>query len=162
MADPVATSLARDTLRRIFVGATVTGVHFGVPQLEFESAEVPGEPFVQLFSAWTLHPERPDTFPSAEPGADAGDDVVKSVALRHQGVEDVDVLAPWPHRLLTFLDGAVLCVHGRHDEHEAWIAGLNCPMPAARVQVIAGPGGELRFRFPEDQDPPAAAVDVPA
>ena len=148
MADPVATSLARETLRRIFVGATVTGVRFGVPQLEFESAEVPGEPFVQLFSAWTLHSERPDTFPAPE--ADPGDDVVKSVALRHKVVEDVDVLSPSPHLLLTFLDGAVLCVHGHHDEHEAWIAGLNCPSPATRVQVIAAAGGALEFRFPGD------------
>ena len=160
MADPVATSLARETLRRIFVGATVTGVRFGVPQLEFESAEVPGEPFVQLVSAWTLHSERPDTFPAPE--ADPGDDVVKSVALRHKVVEDVDVLSPSPHLLLTFLDGAVRCVHGHHDEHEAWIAGLNCPMPAARIQVIAEAGGALRFRFPEDEAAPAVAPDAPA
>jgi len=157
MADPVATSLAISTLRRVFVGATVTGVHFGVPQLEFETAEVPGEPYVQLFSAWTLHDARPDTFPDEPPEADAQDDVLKSVALRHKVVEDVDVLSPWPHLLLTFGDGAVLCVHGRQHGHEAWIAGLNCPTPAGRVQVIAAPGGALQFRFPEDDDALRAA-----
>ena len=155
MADQVATTLAINTLRRVFVGATVTGVHFGVPQLEFETAEVPGEPYVQLFSAWTLHDERPDVFPDEPAGPDASDaqdDLLKSVALRHKVVEDVEVLSPWPHLLLTFGDGSVLWVHGRQHEREAWIAGLNCPSPAGRVQVIAEPGGALQFRFPEDDD----------
>src|SRR5688572_24947690 len=151
MADPLDTTLARNTLRRIFVGATVSGVHFGVPQLEFETAEVPGEPYVQLFSDWTLHEARPDTFPDDAPDGDVQDDLLKSVALKHKVVEDVEVLAPWPHLLLTFGDGAVLCVNGKQREHEAWIAGLNAPSPATRVQVIAAPGGGLEFHFPEDK-----------
>ena len=69
MADPAATLLARDTLRRIFIGATVTGVQFGVPQLDFETAEVPGEPYVQPFSEWSLHSSRHDHV------TDAADDV---------------------------------------------------------------------------------------
>jgi hypothetical protein len=157
MADAVATTLAIDTLRRILIGATLTDVRFGVPQLEFESAEVPGEPYVQPFSAWTVHEERPASF--AGPPGDAGgeDDLLKAVALRHKVVDDVEVLAPWPHLLLTFLDGSVLWIHGREDAHEAWIAGLNAPTPAARVQVIAAPGGALRFRFPGDGDTLLAA-----
>ena len=137
MAAPDATQLARDTLRRIFIGATVTGVRFGVPQQEFDTAEVPGEPYVQLFAEWTLHATRPESITDAAGADDAQDDLLKSVALRHKVVEDVEVLAPWPHLLLTFGDGSVLCVQGRHEEHEAWIAGLNCPSPATRVQVIA-------------------------
>jgi hypothetical protein len=117
---------------------------------------VPGEPFVQLFSAWTLYPARPDDVPDAS-GPDPQDDLLKSVALRHKVVEDVEVLAPWPHLLLTFLDGSVLVVHGRSEEHEAWIAGLNCPSPAARIQVTALAGGGLAFRFPEDEDVRAAS-----
>ena len=152
MADTAPTTLAISTLRRVFVGATVTGVHFGVPQLEFETAEMPGEPYVQLFSAWTLHDVRPDAFDAPPPDADSQGDLLKAVALRHKVVEDVEVLAPWPHLLLTFLDGSVLWIHGRADEHEAWIAGLNSPSPAARVQVIAAPGGDLVFRFPEDEE----------
>ena len=150
MAAPDATQLARDTLRRIFIGATDTGVRFGVPQLEFETAEVPGEPYVQLFAEWTLHATRPESITDAAGADDAQDDLLKSVALRHKVVEDVEVLAPWPHLLLTFGDGSVLCVQGRHEEHEAWIAGLNCPSPATRVQVIAAAGGALEFRFPGD------------
>jgi hypothetical protein len=157
MADPHATDLARSTLGRIFIGATVTGMHFGVPKLEFESAEVPGEPYVQLFSDWTLHPSRPDSFADeADPG-DAQDDLLKAVALRHKVVESVEVLSPWPHLLLTFGDGSVLCVHGRQNDHEAWTAGLNCPSPAARIQVTALAGGGLAFRFPEDEDVRAAS-----
>ena len=156
MADRVATQLARSTLRRIFVGATVAGVQFAVPQLDFESAEVPGEPFVQLFSEWMLYPVRPEVFaPHAD--ADAQDDLLKSVALRHKVGEDVEVLEPWPHLLLTFGDGSVLFVNGRHDVHEAWTAGLNCPSPAARVQVTAAIGGELAFRFPEGEETRAAS-----
>ena len=157
MADTVATQLAINTLRRVFVGASVSGVHFGVPQLEFESAEVPGDPYVQLFSAWTLHDARPVSFPDEAPAADPQADLLKAVALRHKVVEDVEVLAPWPHLLLTFGDGSVLCIHGRDHDHEAWIAGLNCPSPAGRVQVIAAPGGALRFHFPEDDDSLRAA-----
>ena len=157
MADPVATKLALDTLHRVFVGATVTGINFGVPQLEFETAEVPGEPYLQLFSAWTLHDARPESFANAPAGPDSQTDLLKSVALRHKVVEDVEVLAPWPHLLLTFGDGSVLWVHGRDDEHEAWIAGLNCPSPAGRVQVIAAAGGSLEFRFPEDEEAVRAA-----
>ena len=153
MADPAATLLARDTLRRIFIGATVTGVQFGVPQLDFETAEVPGEPYVQPFSEWSLHASRPDPVPDAAAADEVQDDLLKSVALRHKVVEDVDVLAPWPHLLLMFGDGSVLCVRGRHDEHEAWIAGLNCPSPATRVLVIAAAGGALEFRFPGDARP---------
>lgn len=152
MADNDATTLAISTLRRVFIGATVTGVHFGLPQLEFESAEVPGEPYVQLFSAWTLHDARPDHFTEPPPASDSQNDLLKSVALRHKVVEDVEVLAPWPHLLLTFLDGSVLWIHGRHDEAETWIAGLNSPSAAARVQVIAAAGGRLEFRFPEDEE----------
>ena len=152
MADPVATQLAIHTLRRVFVGAAVSGIHFGVPQLEFETAEVPGEPYVQLFSAWTLHDTRPSSFPDEPPPSDPQADLLKSVALRHKVVEDVEVLAPWPHLLLTFGDGSVLWVHGRSHEHEAWIAGLNCPSPAGRVQVIAAAGGALEFHFPEDEE----------
>lgn len=157
MSDPVAASLARSTLRRIFVGATVTGVHFAVPQLEFETAEVPGEPYVQMFSDWTLHESRPESFPDDPREEDAQEEVLKSVALRHKVVEDVEVLEPWPHLLLTFLDGMVLCINGKQAEREAWIAGLSCPSPAGRVQVIAGAGGRLEFRFPEDEEPVRAA-----
>jgi hypothetical protein len=153
MADPVATALARNTLRRILVGATVTGVHFAVPQLEFETAEVPGEPYVQLFSAWVLHETRPGHFPDDAADAEPQEDLLKSIALRHKVVEDVEVLAPWPHLLLTFGDGSVLCVHGKQLEREAWTAGVNCPSPATRVQVIATAGGGLEFHFPEDAEP---------
>lgn len=152
MADPVATALARSTLRRVFVGATVTGVHFGVPQLDFETAEVPGEPFLQPFAGWSLHEARPDRFTDAAPAPDPEHDLLKAVALRHKVVEDVEVLTPWPHLLLTFLDGSVLQLHGRELEHDAWLAGLNSPHPAGRVQVRAGIGGRLDFRFPEDGD----------
>lgn len=157
MAEPSATQLAQTTLRRIFVGATITGVHYGVPQLEFESSEVPGEPYIQLFSDWVLHTVRPKAFAEVADAADAQDDLLKAVSLRHKVVEDVEVLTPWPHLLLTFGDGSVLCVHGKQQDHEAWTAGLNCPSPAARIQVIALAGGDLAFRFPEDEEMRAAS-----
>lgn len=155
MADKNSTEIARSTLTRLFVGATFTGVHFGMPKLEFETAEVPGEPYVQLFSDWTVYPVRPETFPDSEV-EDAQDDLLKSMALRHKVVESVEVLAPWPHLLLTFGDGSVLFVNGRQAGHEAWTAGLNCPSPAARVQVTASAGGALDFRFPDGEEAGAA------
>jgi hypothetical protein len=155
MADPVATAVATAELRRIFVGATVSGMQFGVPQLDFVTAEAPGEPYVQPFSGWTLYPQRPASFADG-PTEEAQDDLLMAVALRHKVVEDVEVLSPWPHLLLTFGDGAVLCIGGREPGREAWTAGLNCPAPANRVQVTAGPGGKLGFRRAGVEDDAAA------
>jgi hypothetical protein len=154
MADPVATAVATAALRRVFVGATVSGMQFGVPQLDFVTAEAPGEPYVQPFSGWTLYPQRPASFAEA-PDGDVQDDLMMAVAMRHKVVEDVEVLSPWPHLLLTFGDGSVLCVGGREPGQEAWAAGLNCPSPASRVQVTAS-GGTLGLRMSghgDDADP---------
>lgn len=105
-----------------------------------------GEPYINLASAWTVYPARPNSFPESEehvPEAvgDTGEHLAV-VELRHCTVERVEVLEPLPHLVLTFTDGRVLFLWGGHEQYESWQAGLACS-GTDNWLVVAAPGGSL-------------------
>ncbi len=153
MADPRDRETAESTLQRLLVGASVVGIRFGALQLLFDSLAVPGEPYVNLSSAWYVYTSRPVTFPEHEeevPPLSEEAELACSVELRHKEVAAVEVLHPWPHLILTFSDGSVLYLNGRNERYEPWTAGLSGVLETDR-EVIACPGGGLTFILPSDE-----------
>jgi hypothetical protein len=152
MTDLSQNELAQSVLSPLLVGATVQGLRFGILQLIFEpELTVPGEPYINLASAWSLYPARPDAFPENETDVadvSADEEILAAVSLRHKVVSTVEILEPWPHLVLTFSDNSVLYLNGKNDQYEPWTAGLAHAPPGEEVQVIACPGGELAFIFP--------------
>ena len=146
--------LAESMLSPLFVGASVSGLRFGVLQLIFDpDVSVPSEPYINLASAWTLYPVRPESFPENEsdiPEVNDEEEVLAAVSLRHKVVSSIEVLEPWPHLVLTFTDHSVLFLNGKNDQYEPWAAGLTYPPPGKDTQVFACPGGELAFLLPQD------------
>lgn len=137
-------------LRTMFVGATVNGLRFGALQLLFDKVDIVGEPCLTLASTWRVYDARPAEVPSLDPDTeeDPEAEIRRAIALRHKEVADVEVLQPWPHLLMTFTDGSVLCVNGRDDRGEPWTALLAHAPAHRRMEVIACPGGELAFLLP--------------
>jgi hypothetical protein len=151
MAEPRDRKTAESTLQRLLLGTSVVGVRFGALQLLFDTLAVPGEPYVNLSSAWCVYPNRPVAFPENEeevPVLSGEEELACAVALRHKEVAAVEVLHPWPHLVLTFSDGSVLYLNGRNERYEPWTAGLSGVPERDRVEVIACPGGGLAFIFP--------------
>jgi len=146
--------LAESVLSPLLVGASVNGLRFGVPQLIFEAGpSLPSEPYVNLASAWTVYPARPDSFPENEsdlPEITQEEEIRAAVSLRHKVVSSVEILEPWPHLVLTFTDHSVLYLNGKNDQYEPWTAGLTYPAPGKEIEVIACPGGELALLLPQD------------
>jgi hypothetical protein len=146
--------LAESTLGPLLIGASVNGLRFGTLQLIFEPEQnVPSEPYINLASAWTLYPSRPESFPENEsdvPDITQDEEILAAVSLRHKVVASVEVLEPWPHLVLTFTDNTVLYLNGKNDRYEPWTAGLTYAPAGKETQVIACPGGELAFIIPQD------------
>lgn len=144
-----------EILRRLFVGASVNGLRFGVLQLMFDNQSTIGEPYLNLASSWQVFNERPPQFSELGPEVieeDSEHELTLAVALRHKQVSAVEVLSPWPHLVMTFTDGTTLFLNGKDDHHEPWTAGLAHAPPNQRLQVIACPGGELAFILPAQEN----------
>lgn len=140
-----------DILRRLFVGAAVNGIRFGVLQLLFDNPSTVGEPYLNLASRWQVFAERPLQLPEldgAAPEETPEHELTRVVMLRHKQVSAVEVLSPWPHLIMTFTDGTFLFLNGKETHHEPWTAGLAHTPPEQRAEVIACPGGELAFILP--------------
>ena len=151
MAETQDKELAESTLQRLLVDASVIGIRFGVLQLLFDTLAVPGEPYVNLSSAWCMYPKRPASFPENETDvteASEEDEISIAASLRHKVVASVEILQPWPHLILTFSDSSVLYLNGKNDRYEPWTAGLSGVAPQDRIDVIACPGGGLTFILP--------------
>ena len=148
---PVALGVvdAEGVLRRLFVGATVNGLRFGVLQLLFDAHE-PGEPYLNLASNWRTFETRPPEFPDLDQFESEPSDleVARAVTLRHKQVTSVEVLAPWPHLVITFTDETLLFLNGKDMQYEPWTAGLSNVPTKDQVQVIACPGGQLALLLP--------------
>jgi hypothetical protein len=153
MAVTSSNELAESLLGQVLVGSSVIGLRFGALQLLFTSpAKVSGEPYINLSSAWTVFPARPDEFPEDESDvADCTDDdeVLLAASLRYKVVSSVEILEPWPHLILTFTDNSVLYLNGKNDRYEPWTTGLSHAPADERFEVIACPGGELAFILPQ-------------
>lgn len=151
MNSPVLPGEANDILRRLFVGAVVNGVRFGLLQLLFDNQSAVGEPYLNLASQWRVFDQRPVHFP--ELGTLSNEEtpeheIARAVSLRHKRVSAVEVFFPWPHLVMTFTDGTVLFLNGKDTEYEPWTAGLAHAPPEQHTEVIACPGGELAFILP--------------
>ncbi|MBL0123458.1 MAG: hypothetical protein IPP88_12240 [Betaproteobacteria bacterium] len=70
MNSPVLPVEANDILRRLFVGAVVNGVRFGLLQLLFDNQSAVGEPYLNLASQWRVF-DLMETLTSSFPGAGA-------------------------------------------------------------------------------------------
>lgn len=151
MNSPLPPIDPKDILERLFVGAAVNGVRFGVLQLQFDSPTTGGEPYLNLASRWQVFNERPPQFPELGPPGSvetSEHELARAVTLRHKQVSAVEVLSPWPHLIMTFTDGTVLFLNGMETDFEPWTAGLAHTPPEQRTEVIACPGGELAFMLP--------------
>jgi len=154
MTDAPDKELAETTLQRLLVGASVIGMRFGVLQLLFDTQTVPGEPYVNLASAWCLYDQRPASFPENESDVvelSEAEEISTAASLRHKVVASVEILQPWPHLVLTFTDNSMLYLNGKNDRYEPWTSGLNGVPSQDRIDVIACPGGGLTFILPSGE-----------
>src|SRR6185369_2035579 len=152
MNSPLPSIAPNEILSRLFVGAVVDGVRFGVLQLLFDNPSIDGEPYLNLASHWEVFAERPSQLPelgSAPTEETPEHELGRAIELRHRQVSAVEVLAPWPHLVMTFTDGTVLFLNGKNAQYEPWTAGLAHTPRECRIEVIACPGGELAFILPE-------------
>jgi hypothetical protein len=153
MIESESNQQAESLISGLIAGTSVSGMRFGgIPQILFSTENAPGEPYINLGSAWCVYPERPAMLPAEEqdtPGPESEEAEIALIStLRHKVVAGVEVLHPWPHLVLTFTDGSVLFLNGKNDVYEPWQAGLAWSSPQDRIDIIACPGGELAFVLP--------------
>ena len=145
---------ASRVLRHLMVGEQPSGLRFGATQILFQSSpgKPPGEPYINLASAWCVFPSRPASFPATEdevrgPTTDA-EEYECIISLRHRTVVDVEVCYPAPHLLVTFNDGSVLYVNGHNDRYEPWQAGQS-HSGSEQWLVVACPCDSIAIWSPE-------------
>jgi len=150
---------AERVLRGLFVGAKVGGIRFGpIPQLLISDSP-PGKPvihgqvYLNLGSAWCIYPQRPAVFPRAETEIaerEEAEELRQLCELRETVIAGVELAPDAPDLAITFEDGRVFFISGRHDRYETWDAGIAFS-PVAGTLVVACPGNEVAvWDLPEE------------
>lgn len=143
---PSATETSLNSLlHQLFVGASVSGVRFGVLQLLFYPSSDSGELFINLASAFQIFESRPSAFPASEsdvPDQTEEDEILSLFALRGLEVSQVEIVEPAKHLAVTFTTGAVLYVNGDNPGPEPWHAGFNAADRSDSMWIIAVSGSQ--------------------
>jgi hypothetical protein len=164
--NPAEKSLAEAVLRRLCVGARIDGIRFGaIPQLlvtDHDGGQPPmlGQVYLNLGSTWTVFPERPPSFPVGEealPDREEGEALRELCELRGAVIRDVELQHDAPDLALTFDDGRVFFMNGRHDHYEPWELGVAFA-PGERFLVVACPGNGIAIWAPRESQSAAPAV----
>lgn len=142
---------AEAVLRRLCVGAQVDGVRFG-PVLQLLITDhasgkpwIGGQVYLNLASAWQIFPARPAALPRGEdevPEIDEAEELRQLCELREAVIAAADLAPDAPDLLLTFEDGRVLFLVGRHEQYESWQFGV-AYAPNLGTLVVACPGNEV-------------------
>jgi hypothetical protein len=159
-------SLAEAVLRRLCVGARVDGIRFGViPQLLITDPgsgkpPIQGQVYLNLGSNWQVFPERPLSFPVGEgavPELEEAEELRQLCELREAEIVAAELAVDAPDLILTFADGRVFFLSGRHDDYEMWELGVAFA-PGPRFLVVACPGSDVAVWSPPGFDPTAPAA----
>jgi PAS domain-containing protein len=158
--------LAEAALRQLCVGAHVDDIRSGaVPQLLLIHAAsdkpIQGQICLNLESTWRVFPERPDTFPAGEETMEtpeAAEALRQLWELRGAEIRHAELAAEAPDLILTFADGRVFFLNGRHERYESWQLGGEFA-PGASFQVVACPGNEVAVWTPPGAGWPSARTE---
>jgi hypothetical protein len=140
-----------EVLRRLCVGAQVDGIRFGpVPQLlitDHASKKTPvrGQIYLNLASRWSIFPSRPEILPLGEESLDEPEETEalrQLCEMREAVIVQAELGADAPDLLLTFEDGRVFFLNGRHEQYETWQFGIAFRSDAGAL-VGACPGNEV-------------------
>ena len=159
--DPADKALAEAVLRRLCVGAQIDGIRFG-PILQLLITDhtgtrlpVAGQVYLNLGARWQIFAYRQPVLPRGEdalPEFDAAEELRLLCELRDAEVERVELATDAPDLVLTFTDGRVLFVNGRHDRYESWQLGVAFAGQDEPWLVVACPGGGVAVWAPSDFD----------
>ena len=136
---------AQTTLNSFLLGASVCGIRFGATQLLLQPANLIGECYINLSSAWHVYESRPDELPATEaavPEVSEDQEILSLASLRYESVKSVEVVRPLNHLALVFSNGALLYVNGTNEGPEPWAAGFNALNGEGSVTVLALSGEE--------------------
>lgn len=150
---------AEAVLRHLFVGTQIYGIGFGpVLQIVFTDIDtsqkpvVQGQRYIHLSSNWKVYESRPLSFPDHEedlPELSEEEQIRLICSLRKRQVVKVELGASQPHIILTFADGTVFFLNGRHEMYECWVAGVSCGKPNELWMIVACPGGGVAIWTPD-------------
>lgn len=157
--------LAERVLRRLCVGAEVDGIRFGpIPQLLITDhasgkPHVRGQVYLNLASSWRIYPSRPTVIPRGEAfdETDEAEELRQLCELREAVIDQVELMADAPDLLITFADGRVFILNGRHEQYETWQLGIAFA-PDVGALVVACPGNEVAVWSLPEGDTEASAV----
>ena len=157
--------LAEEVLRRLCVGAQVDGIRFGaIPQLlitDHGSGKPPieGQVYLNLGSDWQVFASRPERLPVGEEvlgHPEEAEALRRLCELREAEIRDVELASDAPDLILTFADGRVFFMNGRHVQYETWQVGVAFAQ-GPRFLVVACPGNNVAV-----WTPPEFMSDAPA
>ena len=157
--------LAERALQRLSVGAQIDGIRFG-PVLQLlitdhasDKPPIRGQVYLNLASTWRIYPNRPEAFPRGESeiGELEADEAFRQLcALREAVIAHAELGVDAPDLLLTFEDGRVFFLNGRHEQYEPWQLGVAYSREIGTV-VVACPGNEVAvWRLPDSLAVPPA------
>ena len=143
--------LAEDVLNRLFKDSSVAGLRFFIPQLLLEGPkDICQDGYINLTSDWDLFSSMPGEFPEHFKELTLEEQEIKLHKLRGEQVEKVEILSPWPHLVVHFKSGKVLCMNGKDKQYEPWTAGLTSfGIDSDQWLVAACPDGGLAVWVPE-------------
>jgi len=143
--------VAEELLRRLCIGALVGGIRFGpVPQLLItnQSSNKPpvrGQVYLNLESSWRIYPARPAALPRGETEIEEPDEAEalrQLCELRETVIANVELGTDAPDLLVTFADGRVFFLNGRHEQYESWQFGIAFA-PNVGALIVACPGNQI-------------------
>jgi hypothetical protein len=150
MPSQVLPASPEQVLSELLLGATVTGIRFGALQLLLEPANLIGECYINLSSAWQVYGARPASLPGSEadvPELTEEQEILALAALRGSLVMSVAISSA-QHLLVGFSSGLWLYVNGNNPGPEPWTAGLTALNRQDSVTVIAVSGSEPLVYWP--------------
>lgn len=144
-------------LRHLFVGTQIGDIRFGpILGIEFtdtsQKLSVQGGRYINLGSNWKVYESRPASFPDREedlPELNEEEQIRLICALREHQVTKIELGESQPHLILTFIDGSVFFLNGRHEMYECWVAGVSCGTPNELWMIVACPGGDVAIWTPD-------------
>jgi len=143
--------LSEAVLRRLLVGASVSGMRFFTPQVLFDGPSgIGGESYINLTSNWTVIPSGATGFTRDLREVDQKEEETVIHTLRGAKVVDVVVESPEPNLRVIFEDGRSILMDGHDESYEPWQAGLNHPDPDQCWLVVACPGDRLAVWCPDE------------
>jgi len=150
--------IAESVLKRLCLRAQIDGIRFGsilqmliTNQNPYEG--IYGQVFLNLNTRWTVFDSYPSKLPNSEdelPEISQEDEIQAICRIRERVITNIELMADYPHLVITLDDGKIIFVNGQNDPYEAWDLGVALSDRPGTWWVFALPGGAIEVWAPDD------------